>query len=112
MVIAIFALPAIAGKIASTIMRLTGLPDIVARFQNLSAVTGTGFTTREPELIVNYPIARRVLTAVMVIGNLGLVPAICRMVGAGGSVPHAGNMLHEPLKQFGAMLLLCKATER
>ena len=55
-VMAIFTLSTIIVRIASTIMRLTGLPDNVARFQSLSAMTGTGFTTRESELIVNYPI--------------------------------------------------------
>ena len=59
-VMAIFTLSTIIVRIASTIMRLTGLPDNVARFQSLSAMTGTGFTTRESELIVNYPIRRRV----------------------------------------------------
>ena len=69
----IFTLSTIVVRLASTIMRLTGLPDNVARFQSLSAITGTGFTTRESELIVNYPIRRRVLMTVMIIGNLGLI---------------------------------------
>ena len=59
-VMVIFTLSTIVVRLASTIMRLTGLPDNVARFQSLSAITGTGFTTRESELIVNYPIRRRV----------------------------------------------------
>ena len=58
-VMVIFTISTILVRIASTIMRLTGLPDNVARFQSLSAMTGTGFTTRESELIVNYPIRRR-----------------------------------------------------
>lgn len=60
-------------RIASVAMRLTGLPDSVARFQCVSALTGTGFTTREAEMIVNYPIRRKVLILLMVAGNLGLV---------------------------------------
>ena len=75
-VMAIFTLSTIIVRIASTIMRLTGLPDNVARFQSLSAMTGTGFTTRESELIVNYPIRRRVLMTLMIIGNLGLVSVL------------------------------------
>ncbi len=60
-------------RIASVAMRLTGLPDSVARFQCLSALTGTGFTTHESEMIVNYPIRRRILVFLMILGNLGLV---------------------------------------
>ena len=71
-VMVIFTISTILVRIASTIMRLTGLPDNVARFQSLSAMTGTGFTTRESELIVNYPIRRRVLMTLMIIGNLAL----------------------------------------
>lgn len=77
---AIFTLSTVVVRIASTIMRLTGLPDNVARFQSLSAITGTGFTTRESELIVNYPIRRRVLMTLMIIGNLGLVSVVSTFV--------------------------------
>lgn len=60
-------------RIAAVAMRLTGLPEHIARFQCMSALTGTGFTTQESEMIVNYPIRRRVLVALMVLGNLGMV---------------------------------------
>ncbi|MEP3276175.1 MAG: hypothetical protein ABJN26_08890 [Stappiaceae bacterium] len=60
-------------RIASVAMRLTGLPENIARFQCLSALTGTGFTTHESEMIVNYPIRRRILVFLMILGNLGLV---------------------------------------
>ncbi len=60
-------------RIASVALRLTGLSDVVARFQSLSALTGTGFTTHEAEMIVNYPLRRKILSALMVFGNLGLV---------------------------------------
>jgi len=60
-------------RIASVALRLTGLSDDVARFQSLSAFTGTGFTTHEAEMIVNYPLRRKILSGLMVFGNLGLV---------------------------------------
>ena len=81
-VMVIFTISTILVRIASTIMRLTGLPDNVARFQSLSAMTGTGFTTRESELIVNYPIRRRVLMTLMIIGNIGLVSVVSTIVVA------------------------------
>lgn len=81
-VMVIFTISTILVRIASTIMRLTGLPDNVARFQSLSAMTGTGFTTRESELIVNYPIRRRVLMTLMIIVNIGLVSVVSTFVVA------------------------------
>lgn len=85
-VIIIFTVSTVIVRIASTIMRLTGLPDNVARFQSFSAMTGTGFTTRELELIVNYPIRRRVLMTLMLIGNLGLVSIVSTFVVTFGAI--------------------------
>ena len=44
-----------AGAVA---LRLTGIPEEVARFQARSAFTGAGFTTSESEAIVNHPVRR------------------------------------------------------
>lgn len=63
-------------RIAAVAMRLTGLPEAQARFQALSALTGTGFTTSEAELIVNYPVRRKIVSFLMIIGNLGLVSVL------------------------------------
>lgn len=60
-------------RVAAVAMRLTGLPENIARFQCVSALTGTGFTTNEAEMIVNYPVRRRIVVTLMVLGNLGLV---------------------------------------
>jgi len=51
-------------QVASVTLQLTGLADATARFQALSAFTGTGFTTSEAEAIVNYPVRRRVISVV------------------------------------------------
>lgn len=75
-------------KVATVAMRLTGLPEQIARFQCVSALTGTGFTTSEAEMIVNYPIRRRIVITLMVLGNFGLVSVsstfIVAFVDAGG----------------------------
>lgn len=60
-------------RISAVAMRLTGMTEAQARFQALSALTGTGFTTTEAEMIVNYPIRRKIIANLMVVGNLGLV---------------------------------------
>lgn len=67
-------------RIASVALRLTGLSDDVARFQSLSALTGTGYTTHEAEMIVNYPLRRRILASLMVFGNLGLVSVAATLI--------------------------------
>ena len=69
-------------RIASVAMRLTGLDDASARFQALSAFTGTGFTTNESEMIVNYPVRRRIVSVVMIIGNMGLVGVLATIVAS------------------------------
>lgn len=69
-------------RIASVALRLTGLPDHVARFQSVSALTGAGFTTTESESIVNFPIRRKVIVALMVFGNLGLVSVVSTFIVA------------------------------
>ena len=69
-------------RIAAVAMRLTGLDDSSARFQALSAFTGTGFTTTEAEMIVNYPVRRRIVSLLMIIGNLGLVGVFATLVAS------------------------------
>jgi len=67
-------------RIAAVAMRLTGLPEHIARFQCISALSGAGFTTSESEMIVNYPVRRRILLAVMIIGNLGLASVVATFI--------------------------------
>ena len=67
-------------RLASVALRLTGLTNESARFQALSAFTGTGFTTREAETVVNYPVRRRVISLLMIIGNMGLVTVLATVV--------------------------------
>ena len=69
----LFALSSVIVRVASVALRLTGLSDDVARLQCISAMTGTGYTTGESELIVNYPVRRKILIGLMIIGNLGLI---------------------------------------
>lgn len=71
-------------RIASVALRLTGLPDHVARFQSISALTGAGFTTTESESIVNFPIRRKVIVSLMIFGNLGLVSVLSTFIVAFG----------------------------
>jgi hypothetical protein len=61
---------------ASIALMMTGLDKNKARFQALSAFSGTGFTTKEAESIVNHPQRRKIVRWLMMGGNAGLVTVI------------------------------------
>ncbi|MDP8258208.1 MAG: hypothetical protein P9L90_02115 [Candidatus Aadella gelida] len=66
----------IAVRIGAIAFQLTGLEWSLAKFQGLSCFTGTGFTTREAELIVGNPQRRKIASLLMIFGNAGLVALI------------------------------------
>jgi len=78
-VVGITVLVVKAGAIA---LRLTGMEAERAEFQALSAVTGTGFTTRESELVMADPQRRRIVGALMIFGNVVLVVLVGLLVGS------------------------------
>ncbi|MDP3879541.1 MAG: TrkA C-terminal domain-containing protein [Dehalococcoidales bacterium] len=74
---------------ASALLMLTGMDSQRARFQALSSFTGTGFTTREAESVVNHPQRRRIVMALMMLGHAGIVAVVVTatssVVTSGGS---------------------------
>lgn len=60
-------------RVATVILTATGMSRQSARFQARSAFTGSGFTTSESERVVNHPLRRRVIGALMLLGNAGIV---------------------------------------
>ena len=46
-------------EILAIVFRITGLDSQKARFQVISILTHTGFTTRESELIAQHPLRRK-----------------------------------------------------
>lgn len=63
-------------RIGAIALELTGLEWSLAKFQSLSCFTGTGFTTREAELITGNPRRRRIATYMIVLGHAGFVTLI------------------------------------
>ena len=51
-----------------------------ARLQALSAMSGTGFTTRESEAVVNHPKRRKIVAWLIFIGNAGIIAFIMFMI--------------------------------
>jgi len=63
-------------RAAGIALMMTGLEKKKARFQALSAFSGTGFTTKEAELVINHPVRRKIVTWLMIMGNAGIVTVI------------------------------------
>jgi hypothetical protein len=79
-VIAIIVISVFIVKIASVALNLTGLDDKRAFFQALSAFTGTGFTTRDSELVVNNDIRRKIIIFLIILGNAGFISVITTLI--------------------------------
>jgi hypothetical protein len=57
----------------SIALEATGMERRKARFQALSALTGTGFTTREADDVVNHPSRRLIAGWLMFLGSVGII---------------------------------------
>ena len=68
-----------AGAVA---LVMTGMDIQRAKFQALSAFSGTGFTSRETEQVINHPMRRKIVTWLMILGNAGVVAVIVTATGS------------------------------
>jgi hypothetical protein len=88
MAILLFILAIIASflvvRLGAVALALTGMEPKQARFQALSAFSGSGFTTKESELIVTHPARRKVVQLLIIGGNAGLVTMIATLAGSLG----------------------------
>ncbi len=67
-------------RIGAIALEMTGMDKSRARFQALSAFSGTGFTTQEAEQVVNHPRRRKIIMYLMILGNAGLVSVVATFV--------------------------------
>jgi hypothetical protein len=79
-VILVIAISAFVVKIATIALKMTGLDEKKAHFQALSAFTGTGFTTKDSELVLTNDIRRKIVVVLMILGNAGLITVITTIV--------------------------------
>ena len=63
-------------EIIAIVMKLTGLELSKARFQIISILTHTGFTSRESELIVQHPTRRKIASILMVVSYVAQITLI------------------------------------
>ncbi len=59
---------------------LTGMDRATARFQALSAFTGTGFTTTESRKAIDTPLRRRITTWLIVLGWVSAVSVVAALI--------------------------------
>jgi hypothetical protein len=71
-------------RVGAVAFNLTGLKWNVAKFQAMSCFTGTGFTTRESELVVASPRRRRIATYLIIVGHAGFVAMIATFANSIG----------------------------
>lgn len=87
-------------RVATAALTVTGMTRQSARFQARSALTGSGFTTSESEMVVNHPVRRRIVMTLMLLGSVGLVTAVAGLLagflntaGTDDRLPRAGLLI-------------------
>ncbi|MGL4450355.1 MAG: TrkA C-terminal domain-containing protein [Sarcina sp.] len=73
-------------NIFAILFRLTGVPMEKAKFQVISLLTSTGFTTKESEIITQHPLRRKIASWLMIFSYLStaiLISFILRIISSG-----------------------------
>lgn len=70
------AVSCIAVRLGAVAFELTGMEWSMATFQSLSCSTGTGFTTKESELIMSNTQRRKIASVLIIIGHAGFVTLV------------------------------------
>ena len=105
----VFALSLLMVRIGTIALVMTGVSEEVARFQALSAFSGTGFTTGEAENVISSPARRRIIAILIRTGSLGIITAISSLVlsfaGAEEAVPATWKLMMLVAGVFALFLL-------
>jgi len=72
----------VAVRIGAIAFQLTGLEWSLAKFQALSCFSGTGFTTKEAELVTGNKQRRKIATVLIILGNAGFVIMIASLASS------------------------------
>ncbi len=90
----VLGLSLIITRLATVALMATGLSYEAARFQARSAFTGTGFTTREAETVVDHPVRRRIVMWLMVVRSAGLMTIVISLIlSFAGGGPEAARLI-------------------
>ena len=69
--VVLFILLLVLAEVISILLKITGLDLEKARFQVVSVITHTGFTTRESELIAQHSTRRKIMSYLMLVSYVG-----------------------------------------
>jgi hypothetical protein len=78
-------------RVATVALRVTGMSHESARFQARSAFSGVGFTTMESEDIVNHPVRRNIVLALMLLSTAGIVTTVGSLLLSFAGKPDVGE---------------------
>lgn len=67
-------------RVATVALTQTGITRDLARFEARSAFTGSGYTTRQSELIIGHPVRRRIVMLLMLLGSAGHATVISSLI--------------------------------
>ncbi len=109
-VILMFVIFFLIVQVATSILKLTGLDEKTSRFQAISAFTGTGFTTKEAEAILDDKIRRRTISFLMILGKIGIVSVIAGLFFSFGK-DNLGVELHKALTILVVIFILYRVTK-
>lgn len=97
-------------RIATIALTVTGMTRPTARFQARSALTGVGFTTTESESVVSHPTRRRIIMALMLVGNVGLATALAGLLAGFLRAEDPGQILVKVAFLVGGLALVYAAS--
>ncbi len=101
--IVVLILSMVIVRVATVALTLTGLSEPLAKFQARSAFFGVGFTTKESENVVNHPLRRRIITALMLMGQVGFITTAATLIGSFALVEPQGSWFSSYWARVAAM---------
>jgi len=99
-------------RAAAIALMITGLDRQRAVFQALSAFTGTGFTTKEAERVINNPLRRKIISWLMILGNAGIVTVIITATSSFINIKGSVLPIHAAIMIIGILVIYKIATSK
>ncbi len=99
-------------RAAAIALMMTGLDRQRAVFQALSAFTGTGFTTKEAERVINHPLRRKIVSWLMILGNAGIVTVIITATSSFINIKGSVLPIHAAIMIIGVLVIYKIATSK
>lgn len=91
-----FGIIALVVEISTILLKMTGLDKDIARFQAISMLTGTGFTTGESELVARHPLRRKLAAFLILFGAFSLaviISALSSLLANRSGIPQLGFVM-------------------